>query len=101
MRKDSTPVPQGKLSDFCRRWQVRELALFGVATDEGAAPGDGVGVLVTFAPEAPHDLFALAEMQAELGKVLGREVALVERAGLRNPFRRQHILASRVVIYAA
>jgi predicted nucleotidyltransferase len=38
-------------------------------------------------------------MQDELSSLLGRPVNLVEREGLRNPFRRQRILETRRVIY--
>jgi hypothetical protein len=40
-------------------------------------------------------------MIEELREILGREVDLVEKSGLRNPFRRREILNSRQVIYAA
>jgi len=39
-------------------------------------------------------------MEEELGGIFGRGVDLVEKAGLRNPFRRQAILNTRQVIYA-
>jgi len=37
----------------------------------------------------------------ELKKVTGRDVDLVERDSLRNPFRRRSILAGMEVIYGA
>jgi hypothetical protein len=40
-------------------------------------------------------------MREELKALFGREVDLVEKAALRNPFRRAHILKSSEVIYAA
>jgi predicted nucleotidyltransferase len=33
--------------------------------------------------------------------LFGRDVDLVEKEGLRNPFRRRNILETREVIYAA
>jgi hypothetical protein len=41
------------------------------------------------------------DMQDELETVFGRKVDLVEKDGLRNPFRRQAILKEARVIYAA
>jgi predicted nucleotidyltransferase len=38
-------------------------------------------------------------MEDELSVIIGRKVDLVEKEGLRNPFRRQHILSGRKVIY--
>jgi len=40
-------------------------------------------------------------MRIELKALFGREVDLVEKQALRNPFRRRAILAEQQVIYAA
>jgi predicted nucleotidyltransferase len=40
-------------------------------------------------------------MQDELSVMTGRAVDLVEREGLRNPFRRERILSTRRVVYAS
>jgi predicted nucleotidyltransferase len=59
-----------------------------------------VDVLVSFNPAAPWSLFDLMTMQDELQEIFGRPVDLVEREGLRNPFRKRNILNNREVIYA-
>lgn len=94
-------LDQEKISDFCRRWQITELALFGSVLRDDFGPGSDVDVLVSFAPEATWSLFDLVDMQAELERAFGRQVDLVEQRGLRNPFRRSEILRSRQVVYAA
>jgi predicted nucleotidyltransferase len=94
-------IPMTAIEDFCRRWQVRELALFGsVLRDDFTAHSD-VDVLVTFAPENRRSLFDFVDMQDELETLLRRKVDLVTRGGLRNPYRRHEILTTRRVIYAA
>jgi len=40
-------------------------------------------------------------MQDELAGIFGRQVDLVEREAIRNPFRRHHILTTKEVVYAA
>lgn len=62
-------------------------------------PGSDVDVLVSFAPDAGWNLFDLVEMQEELKAIFGREVDLVERDGLRNPFRRRSILSNMEIVY--
>jgi predicted nucleotidyltransferase len=64
-------------------------------------PDSDVDVLVEFEPDARPSLFDLAEMSEELKEMVGREVDLVEKAGLRNPYRRRAILATAEVVYAA
>jgi predicted nucleotidyltransferase len=60
-----------------------------------------VDVLVSFVPEARWSLWDLTEMQQELEAIFGRSVDLVENGTLRNPFRRQAILSTKEVVYAA
>jgi len=89
------------IADFCRRWKVTELSLFGSVLRDDFRPDSDVDVLVTFSADAPWSLLDLVTMQESLHKIFGREVHLVEQAGLRNPFRRHAILKHREVIFAA
>jgi predicted nucleotidyltransferase len=82
-----------KIADLCRRYGVAELAVFFRAESD-------VDVLVSFAPEAHPSLLELVELREDLKDIFGREVDIVERAGLRNPFRRQAILSTAEVVYA-
>jgi len=92
-------VPKDRLADFAGRWKITELALFGsVLRDDFNADSD-VDVLVSFDPAATWSLWDLTTMEDELGTIIGRKVDLVEKEGLRNPFRRHHILNGRKVIY--
>ena len=90
-----------KIADFCHCWQITEFALFGSVLTDRFGPTSDVDVLVTFAEQAKWSLFDLVAMQDELQEFFDRTVHLVEKIGLRNPFRRHSILASRDIIYAA
>jgi predicted nucleotidyltransferase len=94
-------VPMAAIEDFCRRWQVKELALFGSVLREDFNAESDIDVLVTFAPDNRRSLFDLVDMQDELAALLRRKVDLVTRGGLRNPYRRHEILTTRRVVYAA
>jgi predicted nucleotidyltransferase len=97
-------IPQDKIADFCRRWKISELALFGSVLREDFRPDSDVDVLVTFAPDAKWSLFDHVDMEDELEGILGRPVDLVSRRGIersRNPFRRKAILDSARVVHAA
>jgi predicted nucleotidyltransferase len=95
------PIDLVAISDLCRRWRVTELSLFGSVLRDDFRPDSDIDVLVTFAADAPWSLLDLVTMREHLRQILGREVHLVEQAGLRNPFRRQAILSHREVIFAA
>jgi hypothetical protein len=94
-------IPKDKIADFCRRWQVKELAIFGSALGDDFRPDSDVDVLVVFRDDAKWDLFDHMKAEEELKQIFGREVDLVEKRAIRNPFRRHHILRNCEVIYAA
>jgi predicted nucleotidyltransferase len=75
--------------------------LFGSVVGENFQPDSDIDVLVSFAPEAGWSLFDLVTMQDELKGIFGREVDLVEREALTNPFRRYEILKHREIVYEA
>ena len=103
----STPhiyIPLDTISAFCKRWHVTELALFGSVLRDDFGPESDVDVLVRFEPQARHALLDMARMQADLDRILGREVDLIERTAVeqsRNYIRRAAILRSAETIYAA
>ena len=87
-------IPQDQITDFCRRWNVADFALFGSVLRDDFRPDSDVDVLVSFAPDARWSLFDFVDMQLELSAIFGRNVDLVERSGLHNPFMRHEILNS-------
>ncbi|MCE2453108.1 MAG: nucleotidyltransferase family protein [Nitrospinae bacterium] len=93
-----------EIAAFCERWQVTQLAVFGSALREDFGPESDVDLLVSFEESARHTLFDMVRMEEELKTIFGREVDLVERAGVeqsRNHIRREAILQSTETIYAA
>ena len=99
---DAAPlrVPFEELTNFCRRYQVRELALFGSMSREDYRSDSDVDLLVSFEPAARVTILTLARMQRELEALLGRTVDLVPKDGLK-PVIRDHVLATARVLYAA
>ncbi|HIJ64461.1 MAG TPA: nucleotidyltransferase family protein [Candidatus Hydrogenedentes bacterium] len=97
-------IPKDQIRDFCGRWQVAELALFGSVLRDDFREDSDVDVLVTFAPDAERSLFDLVEMQEELETIFRHPEDLVSRGGIeasRNYLRREAILSSAEVVYAA
>lgn len=97
-------IPEESLREFCRRWRITELALFGSALREDFRDDSDIDLLVRFAPDAGTTLFDMVRMEDELRVIFGRDVDLVSRRGIeasRNAIRRRAILESAKVIYAA
>jgi uncharacterized protein len=87
------PLSRDELRNFCRRWQVRELSIFGSVLRDDFRDDSDIDVLVSFAPAAPWSLWDLVSTRDELVKFLGREVDLVEEEGLpywSRWFRKRH-----------
>ncbi|MDI6768631.1 MAG: nucleotidyltransferase domain-containing protein [Anaerolineales bacterium] len=94
-------IPRKKIAEFCQRWSITEFSLFGSVLREDFRPDSDIDVLVSIDPKAHIGLFEIAEMMIELEGMFKRPVDLVEKEGLRNPYRRREILNTAKVIYAA
>ncbi|MFG0283039.1 MAG: nucleotidyltransferase family protein [Phycisphaerales bacterium JB039] len=95
------PIPHEQVADFCRRWKITELAIFGSALRDDFGPGSDIDVLVSFAPDAEWSYFDWPQMQEQLAAIFGRPIDLVEKKTLRNPFIRHRVLTTRQIVYAA
>jgi len=94
-------LDRNMLAEFCRRWRIRELSVFGSALREDFNANSDLDFLVSFEPGTPLDIDRLLDMKEELEACFGRPVDLVEKEAMRNPWRRHEILKTRQVIYAA
>ena len=101
MGQVNIPIPKERVRDFCRRWRIAELSVFGSVLRDDFRPDSDVDVLVSFAKDAQWSLYDWVDMIAELREIFGRDVDLLSSQSLRNPFRRHEILKSRETLYAA
>lgn len=93
-------VDASALAALCRRWGIRELALFGSALREDFGPESDVDLLVEFMPGVVLG-FRCFQLERELSELFGgRRVDLVPRKYL-HPRLRERVLAEAQVQYAA
>lgn len=95
-------ITEEQLDQFCRRWAIAELSLFGSALREDFGPESDLDILVTFLPEARWSLLDHVQMETELAELLGRDVDLITRRAVErsgNPLRRREILETAQVVY--
>jgi predicted nucleotidyltransferase len=93
-------IPTRAVAALCKRYAVRELALFGSALGKNFRDDSDVDLLVEFRQDASVGFLLLARLQRELSQTLGRRVDLVPKNGLK-PTIRDEILATARVLYAA
>jgi predicted nucleotidyltransferase len=96
----SVILPETQIAEICRRYLVRELAVFGSAARGELGPDSDIDLLVDFLPESRLGLIEFAAMMRELSDLLGRRVDLAVKAALK-PRVRPHVLADARIIYAA
>jgi len=101
MLKTKIQVPMTKIEEFCRKWKIKEFSLFGSVLREDFGPKSDIDVMVSFDDRAMWDLFDLVDMIDELKAIFGRDVDLVEKGTIRNPFRLHSIMTNNEVLYAA
>ncbi len=89
-----------RIAEICRRYHVRELAVFGSAARGDIRPDSDIDLLVEFEPDARIGLFKFAAMEQELAALFGRKVDLVTKPGLK-PWIRPHVLRDAKILYAA
>ena len=97
-------MPKEKIADFCRKWKIVELSLFGSVLRDDFRPDSDVDVLVTFSPDADWSLLDHMAMEEEMSAMLGRKVDLVTRKAIErseNYIRRKAILETAQPYYVA
>lgn len=99
-------TPQ-QLKDFCQKWNIAELAVFGsILRDDfrhaGENPSD-IDLLFRYLPNTNMSLLSRAKMKIELETLCRRSIDLVmitEVVTSHNSNRKKQILASARLIYA-
>jgi len=92
-------VDRVRLGEVCRRFDVKELALFGSALRGEMGPESDVDLIVEFEPGARIGIVKFESFIEELEALTGRRVDLVTKRGLK-PWIRPRVLAEARVIYA-
>ena len=97
-------VTEAQIAEFCRKWGIVRLELFGSALRDDFDAESDVDVLVTFEAERRPVLHDLLDMEEELQRLFGRRIDLVKRHLVEdspNWIRRRSILDSARLVYAA
>lgn len=97
-------ISRKRIEEFCHRWKIRELSLFGSLLREDFHPKSDVDVLVRFEPNVRWNSDQMLEMKDELESLFKRSVDLVEKHLVEespNYIRRKHILENMESIYVA
>lgn len=92
-------IPSQEIAELCRRYRVREMAVFGSAARGEMRPGSDIDIMVEFHPDA-NPGWEFFELEEELARIFGRKVDLGTKRSLK-PWIRPGALRDALVIYAA
>ena len=92
-------IPAERIAEICRRYQVRELAVFGSAARGDLRPDSDVDILVEFFPQAKIG-WEFFDLEEELSRLFARKVDLGTKRSLK-PWVRTDVMRDARVIYAA
>ncbi|HFD40004.1 MAG TPA: nucleotidyltransferase [Anaerolineae bacterium] len=95
-------LSEKRIADFCRRWRIRQLAVFGSVLRGDFTPDSDLDIVATFAPDADWSLLDHLRMERELSALVGRRVDLLSKQAVErshNWLLRREILNTAEVIY--
>lgn len=99
-------LPLEQIGNFCRKWGVARLEIFGSVLRDDFGPASDLDFLFTpgrdFQRDKVHGPWARNYMIEELAQILGRDVDLIERSRVErmdNWIKRRHILQTAVPVY--
>jgi uncharacterized protein with HEPN domain/predicted nucleotidyltransferase len=98
--KERLQASPSQIADFCQRWNIIELALFGSILRDDFRPDSDIDILASFARNTSWNIFDFIQMQEQLETMLGRDVDLTQKQQINNPFSRSQILATCHIIYS-
>ena len=86
---------------ICKKYHIMELSIFGSSLRDDFNKNSDIDFLVSFEGNSNITLFDIMELENEFSKLLNKEVDIVEKESLKNPIRKNRILSTREIIYAA
>jgi predicted nucleotidyltransferase len=98
MERSRIHIPQELIADFCRRYRIRKLSLFGSVLRDDFDSNSDVDVLIEFEPDARVGLIRPARIESELEGILGYKVDL-NTPGFLSKYFREEILSQAEVQY--
>jgi Predicted nucleotidyltransferases len=91
------------MRDFCRKWKIRQMCVFGSILRNDFRPDSDIDFLADFEEDAEWDLLDHIDMEDELAQMLGRRIDLVTRYSIEtsgNAVLKKEILGSAEPILA-
>ena len=101
LQKNGINISLSDIKIIVDRYNIKELSIFGSSIRDDFKHDSDIDLLIEFNDSQNISLFDIIEIEEYFEKITNRQVDIVEPAGLKNPYRRETILKSKEVLYAA
>jgi predicted nucleotidyltransferase len=101
LHKNGISLNYNDIVSICKKYYIIELSIFGSSIRDDFNGDSDIDILVSFDNEKEINLFDIMDLEKEFSQLLKREVDIVEKEALKNPIRKDRILSTREIIYAA
>ncbi|MDR0642757.1 MAG: nucleotidyltransferase domain-containing protein [Treponema sp.] len=101
LQKNGVFINYDNIVTICKKYFINELSIFGSSLRDDFNKDSDIDILVSFNKGSNITLFDIIELEKEFSELLDREVDIVEKEALKNPIRKDRILSTREIIYAA
>jgi predicted nucleotidyltransferase len=101
LQKNGVSLNYDELVAICEKYYINELSIFGSSLRDDFNKNSDIDILVSFNEKSKITLFDIMDLEKEFSELLNREVDIVEKEALKNPIRKNRILSTREIIYAA
>jgi predicted nucleotidyltransferase len=100
--KQRIGIPDAEISQFCQKWHIIKMGIFGSILSPQYRPDSDIDILIQFNPAARQGLLTIAKIKLELENKLHRAIDIAIWEGVENSdnwIRRKSILDTVTIIY--
>jgi predicted nucleotidyltransferase len=101
LQKNGIFLNYNDVVSLCKKYYIIEMSIFGSSIRDDFTEDSDIDILVSFEQNSEITLFEIIELEKEFSRIINREVDIVEKESLKNPIRKNKILSTREIIYAA
>jgi predicted nucleotidyltransferase len=94
-------VKDQDLLDIIKKYDLSEVSAFGSVLRDDFNENSDLDLLIVFRQGKEKSLFDIIDLKNDMEELIGRNVDIIEKEALKNPYRKEEILKTAKVIYAA
>ena len=101
LRKNGINISEKVIKIIAAKYSIKEISVFGSSIRDDFDTDSDIDLLIEFYNSETISLYDIIDIQEYFEKITQRPVDIVEPEGLRNPYRRENILKTKEILYAA